>query len=134
MQLTDLKNDKCVRFRAANVMVQQFNEAKGGSRFFLAYGRLFLKRHDPYTVPHNQTHRPTSAEPFLATSARQAPCCLVVSPLGGRAISAKDNHTVQNPDMGSRSSAFRGYEDLQGVAVSHTEGPRSLIKVEGRQS
>jgi hypothetical protein len=48
--------------------------------------------------------------------------------LGGRAISAQDKYTVQTPN-GLPFADFRGYEDWQVVAVSHTEDP-ALIKVE----
>jgi hypothetical protein len=45
---------------------------------------------------------------------------VVLAVLGGRAISAQDKYTVQTPN-GLAFSEFRGYEDWQVVAVSHTE-------------
>src|SRR6476646_7083376 len=53
---------------------------------------------------------------------------VVLAVLGGRAISAQDKYTVQTPN-GLAFSEFRGYEDWQVVAVSHTEDP-AVIKVE----
>src|SRR5260370_28202193 len=53
---------------------------------------------------------------------------VVLAVLGGRAIPAQDKYTVQTPN-GLAFSEFRGYEDWQVVAVSHTEDP-AVIKVE----
>ena len=53
---------------------------------------------------------------------------VVLAVLGGKAISAQDKYTVQVPN-GLAFSEFRGYEDWQVVAVSHTEDP-AVIKVE----
>ena len=53
---------------------------------------------------------------------------VVIAVLGGRAISAQDKYTLQIPN-GLAFSEFRGYEDWQVVAVSHTEDP-AVIKVE----
>jgi hypothetical protein len=46
--------------------------------------------------------------------------------LGGRAISAQDKDTVQVPN-GLAFSEFRGYEDWQAVAVSHTDDLIAVI-------
>jgi Cytochrome P460 len=45
---------------------------------------------------------------------------VVLAVVGGRAISAQDKYTVQVPG-GLSFSEFRGYEDWQTVAVSHSE-------------
>ena len=45
---------------------------------------------------------------------------IVLTVLGGKAISAQDKYTVQVPN-GLAFSEFRGYEDWQVVAVSQTE-------------
>ena len=51
---------------------------------------------------------------------------VVLTVLGGRAISAQDKYAVQTPN-GLAFADFRGYEDWQVVAVSRTD---ELLKVE----
>ena len=51
---------------------------------------------------------------------------VVLAVLGGRAISAQDKYTVQVPN-GLAFSEFRGYEDWQVVAVSHSEDLLAVI-------
>jgi hypothetical protein len=48
--------------------------------------------------------------------------------LGRMALAQQDKYTVQTPN-GLAFSEFRGYEDWQVIAVSHTEDP-AVIKVE----
>ncbi len=51
---------------------------------------------------------------------------IVLTVLGGKAISAQDKYTVQVPN-GLAFSEFKGYEDWQVVAVSQTEELIALI-------
>ena len=49
----------------------------------------------------------------------------VLAALGAGAVSTQDKYTLQVPD-GLAFSDFRGYEDWQTVAVSHTESEKVL--------
>jgi hypothetical protein len=71
---------------------------------------------------------PTSRSVLATSATAGATIAVVLAVLGGRAISAQDKYTVQTPN-GLAFSEFRGYEDWQVVAVSHTEDP-AVIKVE----
>jgi hypothetical protein len=51
---------------------------------------------------------------------------VVLTLLGGRAISAQDKYTVQVPN-GLAFSEFRGYEDWQTVSVSQTDGALVIL-------
>jgi hypothetical protein len=53
---------------------------------------------------------------------------VLLAVLGRMALAQQDKYTVQTPN-GLAFSEFRGYEDWQVIAVSHTEDP-AVIKVE----
>jgi hypothetical protein len=74
-----------------------------------------------------QDRRQLLSTAAMGIAAAGAAIAVVLAVSSSRAISAQDKYTVQAPN-GLAFSEFRGYEDWQTIAVSHTEDP-AVIKV-----